>query len=240
MSSCLRCAGGPALPAPASTVYLVRVSSLPRLRMNGLRISRPPDTAAALHPADPAAAGSGATFVSAGVSDFARWFAPLVPLFPRWRWVLHAEPHVFRFPDHWYRDWDEAAGGFASPELRAAERMVLEERDDWRLVEGGYLAAVAGTLLDDWADFFALASPDVRLDGFLARYWAADSPASADALLGETVALHFSCVDGAVWELHAADAALVDGVRAHLASVPGVSAADSTLLQSLRRYDPHG
>jgi len=208
--------------------------------MNGLRISRPPDTAAALHPRDPAAAGSGATFVSAGVSDFARWFAPLVPLFPRWRWVLHAEPQVFRFPDGWYRDWDEASGVFASPELRAAEGLVLEERDDWRLVEGAYLAAAAGTLLDDWADFFALASPVARLDGFLERYWAADTPDAADALLREAAALHFSCVDGAVWEVHAADPALLDAVRAHLAGVPGIHAAQSTLLQSLRRYEPHG
>ena len=208
--------------------------------MNGLRISRPPDTAAALHPGDPSAAGSGATFVSAGVSDFARWFAPLVPLFPRWRWVLHAEPHVFRFPDGWYRDWDDAADAFASPELRAAERMVLEERDDWRLVEGGYLGAAAGTLLDDWADFFALAEPIERLDGFLERYWAAGTPEAADALLRESVALHFSCVDGAVWEVHAADPALLDAVRAHLAGIPGILAAESTLLQSLRRYEPHG
>jgi hypothetical protein len=208
--------------------------------MNGLRISRPPDTAAALHPADPAAAGSGATFVSAGVSDFARWFAPLVPFFARWRWVLHAEPHVFRFPDGWYRDWDEAAGAFASPELHAAERMVVEERDDWRLVEGGYLAAVAGTLLDDWADFFALSSPETPLDDFVARYWAAGTPDAAQALLRETVALHFSCVDGAVWEFHSADPTLVETVRAHLATVPGVRASDSTLLQSLRRYEPHG
>jgi len=208
--------------------------------MDGLRISRPPDTAAALHPADPAAAGSGATFVSAGVPDFARWFAPLLPRLARWRWVLHAEPHVFRFPDDWYRDWDEAAGAFASPELRGAERLVLEEHDDWRRVEGGYLAAAAGTLLDDWADFFALADPDVRLDDFLARYWAAGTPEAADALLRESVALHFSCVDGAVWEVHAADPALIDAVRAHLASIPGVSASGSTLLQSLRRYEPHG
>lgn len=208
--------------------------------MNGLRISRPPDTAAALHPGDPATAGSGATFVSAGVSDFARWFAPLVPLFPRWRWVLHAEPHLFRFPDGWYRDWDEAADAFASPELRAAERLVLEERDDWKLVEGGYLAAAAGTLLDDWADFFALAEPVDRLDDFLERYWAADTPEAADALLGDSVALHFSCVDGAVWEVHAADPALLDAVRAHLAGIPGILAAESTLLQSLRRYEPHG
>lgn len=207
--------------------------------MNGLRISRPPDTAAALRPSDPAT-GSGATFVSAGVSDFARWFAPLVKLFPRWRWVLHAEPHVFRFPDGWYRDWDEAACAFASPELRDAERMVIEERDDWRLVDGGYLAATAGTLLDDWADFFALSAPLARLDDFLERWWAADTPEAADALLRDTVALHFSCVDGAVWEFHAADPALVDAVRAHLATLPGAHAAESTLLQSLRRYEPHG
>ena len=207
--------------------------------MNGLRISRPPDTAAALRPSEPAA-GSGATFVSAGVSDFARWFAPLVKLFPRWRWVLHAEPHVFRFPDGWYRDWDEAADAFASPELRDAERMVIEERDDWRLVEGGYLAATAGTLLDDWADFFALSAPLERLDEFLERWWAADTPEAADALLRDTVALHFSCVDGAVWEFHAADPALVEAVRAHLATLPGAHAAESTLLQSLRRYEPHG
>jgi len=207
--------------------------------MNGLRISRPPDTAAALHAGDPAAAGSGATFVSAGVSDFARWFAPLVPLFTRWRWVLHAEPQVFRFPDGWYRDWDEEAGAFASPELRAAGGMVLEERDDWRLVEGGYLAAAAGTLLDDWADFFALAEP-MGLDAFTERYWAADTPEAAHALLSGAVALHFSCVDGAVWEVHAADPALLDTVRAHLAGIPGILAAESTLLQSLRRYEPHG
>lgn len=207
--------------------------------MNGLRISRPPDTAAALRPSAPAA-GSGATFVSAGVSDFARWFAPLVPLFSRWRWVLHAEPHVFRFPDGWYRDWDEAADAFASPELRDAERMVIEDRDDWRLVDGGYLAATAGTLLDDWADFFALSTPLARLDDFLERWWAADTPEAADALLRDTVALHFSCVDGAVWEFHAADPALVEAVRAHLATLPGAHAAESTLLQSLRRYEPHG
>jgi hypothetical protein len=208
--------------------------------MNGLRISRPPDTAAALHPGDPAAAGSGATFVSAGVSDFARWFAPLVPRFGRWRWVLHAEPQVFRVPDGWYRDWDDAAGAFASPELRAAGLLVLEERDDWRLVEGGYLAAAAGTLLDDWADFFALSAPVDRLDDFLERYWAADTPDAANALLRDAVALHFSCVDGAVWEVHAADEALLEAVRAHLAGIPGILAAESTLLQSLRRYEPHG
>jgi hypothetical protein len=207
--------------------------------MNGLRISRPPDTAAALHAGDPAAAGSGATFVSAGVSDFARWFAPLVPLFPRWRWVLHAEPQVFRFPDGWYRDWDDAAGAFASPELRAAAELVLDERDDWRLVEGGYLAAAAGTLLDDWADFFALVAPVERLDDFLEPYWAADSPDAANALLQRSVALHFSCVDGAVWEVHAADPALLDTVRTHLAGLPDLRVTESSLLQSLRRYEPH-
>jgi len=154
--------------------------------------------------------------------------------------VLHAEPQVFRFPDGWYRDWDEASGAFASPELRAAEGLVVEERDDWRLVEGGYLAAAAGTLLDDWADFFALAAPVDRLDDFLERYWAAETPDAAHALLRDTVALHFSCVDGAVWEVHAADPSLLDAVRAHLADVPGILAAESSLLQSLRRYEPHG
>jgi hypothetical protein len=208
--------------------------------MNGLRISRPPDTAAVQHAADPAALGSGATFVSAGVSDFARWFAPLKPAFARWRWVLHAEPHLFRVPDDWYRDWDEAAGAFASPELRQAERLVLDERDDWRLVDGRFLQAVADTLLDDWADFFALAAPADRLDAFLERWWAADTPEAAHALIRESCALHFSCVDGAVWEVHAADPALLDAVRAHVAALPGVTATDSTLMQSLRRYEPHG
>ena len=117
---------------------------------------------------------------------------------------------------------------------------MLEERDDWRLVEGGYLAAAAGTLLDDWADFFALSAPVDRLDDFLERYWAAETPDAANALLEDTVALHFSCVDGAVWEVHAADPALLDAVRAHLAGIPGILAAESTLLQSLRRYEPHG
>ncbi|HEX6751552.1 MAG TPA: hypothetical protein VF092_29940 [Longimicrobium sp.] len=207
--------------------------------MNGLRISRPPDTAAVQQTGHPAERGSGATFVSAGVSDFARWFAPLKPMLARWRWVLHAEPHLFRFPDGWYRDWDETAGAFAGRELRAAERLVLDERDDWRLVDGRWLQAVADTLLDDWADFFALAAPADRLDGFLERWWAADTPESAHALIEETCALHFSCVDGAVWEVHAADPALVELVRAHLDGVPGVTAADSTLMQSLRRYEPH-
>ncbi|HEX8244081.1 MAG TPA: hypothetical protein VF541_11310 [Longimicrobium sp.] len=207
--------------------------------MNGLRISRPPDISAVQRP-DASARGSGATFVSAGVSDFARWFAPLKPHLARWRWVLHAEPHVFRFPDGWYRDWDEAAGAFAGPELRRVERLVLDERDDWRLVDGRYLHAVADTLLDDWADFFALAKPLDRLDGFLERWWAADTPQAAHALVEETCALHFSCVDGAVWEVHAADPALLDAVRAHLARIPGAAAADSTLMQSLRRYEPHG
>jgi hypothetical protein len=174
------------------------------------------------------------------VSDFARWFAPLKPAFARWRWVLHAEPHLFRFPDDWYRDWDEAAGAFASPELREAARLLLDERDDWRLVDGRYLASVADTLLDDWADFFALAAPADRLDGFLERWWAADTPEAAHALIAGTCALHFSCVDGAVWEVHAADPALLDAVRAHVATLPGVTATDSTLMQSLRRYEPHG
>ncbi|HSU14073.1 MAG TPA: hypothetical protein VLK66_08250 [Longimicrobium sp.] len=208
--------------------------------MNGLRISRPPDTAAVQHPADPAGLGSGATFVSAGVSDFARWFAPLKPELARWRWVLHAEPGVFRFPDDWYRDWDEAAGAFASLELRAAARLVLDERDDWRLVDGRYLERVANTLLDDWADFFALSEPADRLDGFLERWWAADTPEAAHALIEETCALHFSCVDGAVWEVHAADDKVLDAVRGHAAALPGVTVTDSTLMQSLRRYEPHG
>src|SRR5215212_12140877 len=108
--------------------------------MNGLRSSRPPDTSA---PASAAAAtGSGATFVSVGTSDFARWFAPLLPQFPRWRWVLHAEPHIYRVPDEW-----------AGPEPRAVDALVLDERDDWMLVDGAWLQAVAGSLLDDWADF---------------------------------------------------------------------------------------
>jgi hypothetical protein len=205
--------------------------------MNGLRISRPPDTGAASMDADPAALGSGSTFVSAGVSDFARWFAPLRPLFARWTWVLHAEPHVFRFPDAWYREWDDASGAFSSPELHAAEGMVLEERDDWRRVDGAYLAAAADTLLDDWADFFALADPALRLDAFLERYWAAKTPEAAHALLSSAVALHFSCVDGAVWEVHAADPALLDLVRAHVGAVPGALATESTLMQSLRRYE---
>lgn len=209
--------------------------------MNGLRISRPPESPALRSGAPEAgpARGSGATFVSAGVSDFARWFAPLRPLFGRWRWVLHAEPHLFRFPDDWYRDYDEERGAFASPELRDAERGVIEERDDWRLVDGAYLEAVADTLLDDWADFFALAEP-VGLDAFTERYWAAETPEAAHALLSGTVALHFSCVDGAVWEVHAADDALLDAVRAHVAALPGVAAADSSLMQSLRRYDAAG
>jgi hypothetical protein len=205
--------------------------------VNGLRISRPPDTAAALHAADPARGGSGATFVSAGVSDFARWFQPLLPLFSRWRWVLHAEPHVFRFPDHWYRDWDEGAGVFASPELRAAGEQVLEERDDWRRVEGGFLQAAGETLLDEWADFFALRDPGETLDRFLEQYWGAADPGQAEQVIASLSELHFSCVDGAVWEIHASDPALLEQVRAHVATLPGVTTSDSTLLQSLRRYE---
>lgn len=207
--------------------------------MEGLRIARPPEPAglrSGTPAADAAPRGSGATFVSAGVSDFSRWFAPLRPHFGRWRWVLHAEPQLFRFPDHWYRDYDEARGEFASPELRDAARWVLDERDDWRLVEGAYLDAVADTLLDDWADFFALAEPVDRLDAFVEPYWAAQTPQAAHALLERTVALHFSCVDGAVWEVHAADPALLTAVREHVAGVHGVIAADSSLMQSLLRY----
>lgn len=205
--------------------------------MNGLRISRPADTAAALRAPT---GGSGPTFVSAGVSDFARYFAPLKPRFGEWRWVLHAEPHVFRFPDEWYRDFDEARDAFTGPELRRAQAGVFEERDDWRLVDGAYLAAVADTLLDEWADFFALTVPVPTLDAFLEPYWAADTPESAHALLSQTVALHFSCVDGAVWEVHAADESLLAAVRAHLATIPGAHAVESSLMQSLRRYDTQG
>ncbi|HET7229594.1 MAG TPA: hypothetical protein VFJ16_06300 [Longimicrobium sp.] len=205
--------------------------------MNGLRISRPPDTSA---PASAAAnTGSGATFVSVGTSDFARWFAPLLPLLPGWRWVLHAEPHVYRFPDAWYGA-DEVDGARATPELRRMDALVLDERDDWKLVEGAWLQAIAGSLLDDWADFFALREPADDLEGFLERYWAADTPDAAHALLQEAVALHFSCLDGAVWEVHAADPALLAAVRAHVATLPGATAADSSLMQSLRRYEAHG
>lgn len=201
--------------------------------MNGLRITRPPDNSA---PLDPAARGSGATFVSVGKSHFARWFAPLLPHFPRWRWVLHADPHLFRFPDEWYREPDGGDGSGPRP----VEPMVLDERDDWKLVEGAWLQAVAGSLLDDWADFFALREPVERLDDFVERYWAADTPDAAHALIERSVALHFSCLDGAVWEVHAADPALLDAVRAHVATLPGAAAADSSLMQSLRRYEPHG
>jgi hypothetical protein len=144
---------------------------------------------------------------------------------------------VFRFPDEWYRDYDESRDAFASPELRAIESLVLDERDDWQLVEGKYLEAAAGTLLDDWADFFALAEPVDRLDGFLEAYWAADTPGAAHALIERSAVLHFSCVDGAVWEVHAKDPALVQAVRAHLDGAPGARAAPSTLLESLRRYE---
>ncbi len=204
--------------------------------MNGLRITRPPDVSAPLHAAH-AARGSGATFVSAGTSDFARWFAPLLPLFPRWRWVLHAEPHVYRFPDEW---WSEEQGGWTAPEPSGAERLVLDDRDDWKLVDGAWLQAVAGSLLDDWADFYALREPADDLDGFFERYWACDTPELAHRMFEDGVALHFSCVDGAVWEVHAADPALLDAVRAHVAAIPGASAAESSLMQSLRRYEPHG
>jgi hypothetical protein len=207
--------------------------------MNGLRITRPPDTSAPLRAGDEGR-GSGATFVSAGTSDFARWFAPLLPLLPRWRWVLHAEPHVYRFPDEWHREWNEAQGAWDGPELRDAARLVCDERDDWKLVEGAWLQSIAGSLLDDWADFFALREPAGDLGGFLERYWAADTPEAAHAMIESTVALHFSCVDGAVWEVHAADPALLAAVRAHVASIPGASVASSSLMQSLRRYDPHG
>jgi hypothetical protein len=207
--------------------------------VNGLRISRPPESPALRSgtPETEPARGSGATFVSAGTSDFSRWFAPLKPVFGRWKWVLHAEPHLFRFPDHWHRDHDEESGDFSSPELREAERWVLEEKDDWRLVDGRYLEAVADTLLDDWADFFALAEPAPGLDAFTERYWAARDPEAAHALLSATVPLHFSCVDGAVWEVHAKDPALLAAVRAHLAALPAAAATDSSLMQSLRRYD---
>lgn len=207
--------------------------------MNGLRVARPPDTSAA-HAAPDAAAGSGATFVSVGTSDFARWFAPLLPLFPRWRWVLHAEPHLYRFPDEWYREPDPPNDTGTGPELRRMEALVLDERDDWKLVEGAWLQAVAGSLLDDWADFFALRDPAVELGAFLDRYWAAESPEQAHALIEREVVLHFSCLDGAVWEVHSADPALLDAVRAHLATLPAASPAESSLMQSLRRYEPGG
>lgn len=202
--------------------------------MNGLRITRPPDTSA---PLQPGSHGSGATFVSVGTSHFARWFAPLLPLFPQWRWVLHCDPHLFRFPDEWYREHDAPPGD--TSELRRVEGMVLDERDDWKLVEGAWLQAVAGSLLDDWADFFALREPADGLDGFMERYWAAGTPQAAHELIEQSVALHFSCLDGAVWEVHAADPALLDAVRAHVATIPGAAAAESSLMQSLRRYEPH-
>jgi hypothetical protein len=209
--------------------------------VEGLRVSRPGDRRLrAPMPETAGGRGSGATFVSAGQSDFSRYYAPLVPRFARWRWVLHAEPHVFRFPDDWYRDYDEEKDAFGSPELLAAEGLVREQRDDWRLVEGMYLARVAGTLLDDWADFYALADPATGLDAFLEGYWAAETPEAAHAFLARATVLHFSCVDGAVWEVHAADPALLAEVRAHLGGVPGAAAADSTLMASLRRYDAGG
>jgi hypothetical protein len=198
--------------------------------MNGLRITRPPDTSAQLHAAR---VGSGAIFTSVGTSDFARWFAPLLPLLPRWRWVLHAEPHIYRVPDEWYRD-------DAAPEPRTLDALVLDERDDWMLVDGAWLQTVAGSLLDDWADFFALRHPTDRLEDFVERYWSADTPEVAHALLEDTVALHFSCMDGAVWEVHAADPALLDAVRAHVSALPGAAAAESSLMQSLRRYESDG
>lgn len=204
--------------------------------MNGLRITRSPDGSPAFRSDSigAGARGSGATFVSAGRSDFARYFAPLKGRLGGWRWVLHAEAYIFRFPDAWYTE-----GGEGAAKLAEAERRVLEERDDWRLVEGAYLEAVADTLLDDWCDFFALRD-DVGLDAFTEGYWAAESPAAAHDFLTRHVALHFSCVDGAVWEVHAADEALLDALRAHLAGVRGVAVAESTLMRSLRRYEVHG
>jgi hypothetical protein len=201
--------------------------------MNGLRISRSPDSSAAFRTAPIGAGqvGSGATFVSAGLSDFGRYFAPLKSRFGRWRWVLHAEPHVFRFPDDWYDGDDQRLAG--------AEALVRAEHDDWRLVEGAYLEAVADTLLDDWCDFFALADGGARLDDFVERYWAAGSPAALEELLRRETVLHFSCVDGAVWEVHAADEALLGEVRAHLPAVRGAGWAPSTLMESLRRYEAH-
>ena len=207
------------------------------MSMDGIRVSRPAGSPIFRPASSAAGRGSGATFVSAGRSDFSRYFAPLVPHFRRWRWVLHAEPHLFRFPDEWYREYDEARGDFASPELLEAEGRVLERRDDWRLVEGDYLERVAGTLLDDWADFFALRQPVDSLDAFLEEYWAAGTPEAAHDFLARRVALHFSCVDGAVWEVHAPDAGLLNLVRAHLAAVPGAVPTASSLMQSLRRYD---
>ncbi|HEU0051742.1 MAG TPA: hypothetical protein VFQ39_01150, partial [Longimicrobium sp.] len=88
--------------------------------------------------------------------------------------------------------------------------------------------------------FFALADPSLGLDAFLEWYWAAGTPEEAHAFIARTAALHFSCVDGAVWEVHAADPALLAEVRAHVAGVPGAQAAESTLMDSLRRYDAGG
>ncbi len=182
-------------------------------------------------------APSGVLYITDGLSDFSRFFAPLKPLFPNRLWVLQsAEDFVLAFPDDWYVEYDPSTDKYTSPRLQAVERLILEETDktrDWKYVDGQYLAEVADTLIDGWCYFLRLRAPIASLDAFITDFWRASKKRVLHEWLTERVDLCLIGIDGMRWDVYAEDEQILQTVRDHLKTVPDIEVRDSTLAEGL-------
>lgn len=176
------------------------------------------------------------TVLEDGRSDFARFFTPLLSLLPQYRWIVHADEYVLRFPDAWYAEYDSDTDAYTSPQLRAIEQYVLARVEDWTYVEGAYLAAAAETLVDEWCNFFAVPALAEDLRTFVAGFWQAAQHARLYGFLYPRLILFFAGIDGVRWELFVRDERLLHEVRAHLAALPGITVRETSLQEHLDEF----
>ena len=192
-------------------------------------VSRPGHTIVMLEPAP-------VTVIADGRSDFARFFTPLLSLLPQYRWMLHADDNVFRFPDAWYAEYDPNTDAHTSPQLRAIEQHVLARIEDWTYVEGVYLATAAETLVDAWCDFFAMTTREEELRAFVAGFWQAAERARLYDFLCPRIALFFAGIDGLRWDLFVQDERLLQVVRGHLADLPAITVRETSLQEHISDF----
>jgi hypothetical protein len=156
------------------------------------------------------------TVLNDNLSDFARFLAPARAELAAHRWILACNEAYLRFPEEWYREYDERLERYTGVELDEVESCILDESHElgpWKYVEGRYLDAVAETLVDEWWDFFAVDRPVPNLDQWVRDFWAAARSRRLAQYIHDWIPLWCAGVDGVRWDFFATDERLIHAIH---------------------------